>query len=181
MQHQSRPKRRRSELQPLHFRGELFFLLLLLPLLRAGYLFPHSYCSSSSQVNGGAVCVRFFFPNVSFFFRKKTTSLFLHPSRTQTAGVVIATTKKKTKQKITLGSWCVTTTPQALDIMWLNTLAGNRIYQREKCKFSFFFTWSHLILTRGSSSFLICNSSESSQWILNTLFFLRRKLQFIRN
>ena len=44
MQHQSRPYLGRSKLQPLHIRRSflrgLFFLLLLLPLPRAGYLFP---------------------------------------------------------------------------------------------------------------------------------------------
>jgi hypothetical protein len=46
--------------------------------------------------------VRFFFPNVSFFFRKKTTSLFLHPSLTQTAGGG-SNNKKENKTKNNIG------------------------------------------------------------------------------
>ena len=103
MQHQSRPKRRRSELQPLHFRGELFFLLLLLPLLRAGYLFPHSYCSSSSQVNGGAVCVRFFFPNVSFFFSQKNDFSFSSSISNTNGGGGDSNNKKENKTKNNIG------------------------------------------------------------------------------
>ena len=66
MQHQSRPYLGRSKLQPLHIRRSflhgLFFLLLLLPLLRAGHLFPHYY-SSSSKVN---VLFLLFFPKGVF-------------------------------------------------------------------------------------------------------------------
>jgi hypothetical protein len=47
--------------------------------------------------------VRFFFPNVSFFFSQKTTPLFLHPSLTQTAGGG-SNNKKENKTKKTLGS-----------------------------------------------------------------------------